>query len=606
MNKIFLYFLLFMLQSMISMHAQVVFSEDFGTSELPTSTNDFGRKQSPYMPSGSFGYGTSYANTSNALAYKIDDNYYAVVAPGYIRAGINPNNSGTWWTPAYDQPNTVTDHSGNTNGAAMIINAGNTLAPFYERTVTIEENSFYKASLWIYIVNTPVRIAIDIKDLSGNVLTTLNTDALTDASYKGKWFEIPIYFKSNINCSSDRVRVVFRNDYSQTNGNDYYIDDLSLSEISQAEYEAANGPADPIPCPITPCYAGDTAPTVSTNLLTFIDPATGVDLGTATSATPPAGASLVWYNNADHLGTALSASQIANAPEGTYYAFFYDATYECFSPASAAVKVQKYCISPNENKGFNATNGQSTTFTLQPTDVGFQLDIYKIDNSLNIKVNGTLLTNLELDFQSNHSARTLRFKNPTNYYGAGGIPEIWNIAGNVTTPVLRIIIRKNGTVSFYGAKATGGPLYELELFNGAALNTYTWNTAATNTISIGQKRDGPTYITGRGIALQSMPCKCTVTGNTEAGGSPTKVGITNQSKQAGWPENIPNGFLALESQQAGFVITRVNKVSDITSPKDGMMAYDITDKCVKLYRLVDTVNNMGEWKCIKQNCNQSK
>ncbi|MEN2434120.1 hypothetical protein AAH994_01710 [Weeksellaceae bacterium A-14] len=606
MNKIFLYFLLFMLQSMISMRAQVVFSEDFGTSEYPTSTNDFGRKPSSYMPSGSFGYGTSYVNTTNALAYKIDDNYYAVVAPGYIRAGINPNNSGTWWTPAYDQPNTVTDHSGNTNGAAMIINAGNTLAPFYERTVTIEENSFYKASLWIYIVNTPVRIAIDIKDLSGNVLTTLNTDALTDASYKGKWFEIPIYFKSNINCSSDRVRVVFRNDYSQTNGNDYYIDDLSLSEISQAEYEAANGPADPIPCPKTPCDAGDTAPTVNTNLLTFFDPATGANLSTATSATAPTGASLVWYNNANHLGTALSASQIANAPEGTYYAFFYDATYECFSPASAAVKVQKYCISPNENKGFNATNGQSTTFTLQPTDVGFQLDIYKIDNSLNIKVNGTLLTNLELDFQSNHSARTLRFKNPTNYYGAGGIPEIWNIAGNVTTPVLRIIIRKNGTVSFYGAKATGGALYELELFNGAGLNTYTWNTSTTNTIIIGQKVDGPTHISGRGIALQSMPCKCTVAGSTETGGNPTKVGITNQTKQAGWPENIPNGFVALESQKAGFVITRVNKVSDIADPKDGMIAYDIADKCVKLYRLVDTVNNMGEWQCIKQNCNQSK
>ncbi len=610
MNKTFLYFILFLMQSLTIVQAQEVFSENFGTSPSPTAENDYGRSPSSYMPSGSLGYGTSYANTNNASAYKIDDNYYAVVAPGYIRAGIDPANSGTWWTPAYDQPNTVTDHSGNTNGAAMIINAGETLAPFYERTVTIEEDSYYKASLWIYIVNTPVRIAIDIKDLSGNTLTTLTTDEITDASYKGHWFEIPIYFKSNKNCAGNKVRVVFRNDKSERSGNDYYIDDLSLTKIS-AYPDGVSGTD--IACPITPCNAGDTAPSVSTNLLTYFDPTTGADLSTAASATPsiPTGATLVWYNNADHVGNALSNTEVANAPEGIYYAFFYDATYECFSPASAAVTVKKYCVSPYQNKGFTTTNGQSTTYELKPTDVGFQLDIYKIDNSLNVTVNGTAITNLELDFQSNHNTtggnlRTLRFKDPQAYYGAGGIPEIYNITGTATTPVLRIIIRKDGTVSFYGTKATGGALYELELFNGAGLNTYTWNTSTTNTIIIGQKVDGPTHISGRGIALQSMPCKCTVAGSTETGGNPTKVGITNQTKQAGWPENIPNGFVALESQKAGFVITRVNKVSDIADPKDGMIAYDIADKCVKLYRLVDTVNNMGEWQCIKQNCNQSK
>ena len=613
MKKINLLFILFFLLTATCVHAQQVFYEDFGTSPFPTSSNDYGRKQSPYMPTGGFGYGTSYVNTNNALIYKIDDNYYAVVAPGYIRAGINPSNSSSWWTPAYNQTGTVKDRSGDTDGAAMVLNAGETLAPFYERTVTIDENSYYKTSMWIYIVNTPVRIAIDIKDLSGNILTTLTTPEMTDASFRGHWFEIPLYFKSNINCKSDKVRVVYRNDKKEKSGNDYYIDDLSLNKITEAEYVAVGGPSTPVPCPVTPCNAGNIAPQINTNLLKFFDPATGVNLNSAfnTVPTPPTGSLLVWYNNAAHLGTALTNAQIANAPEGTYYAFFYDATHECFSPASAPVKVQKECVSPNENKGFNATNGNSTTFTLLPTDIGFQLDVYRIDNSLNVKFNNTLLTNLELDFQSNHNTtggnlRTVRFKNASGYYGAGGIPEIWNIAGDVTNPVLRIIIRHDGTVSLYGSKSNYGPLYELELFNGAALNSYTWNTAATNTIIIGQKVDGVTYITGRGIALQSMPCKCTAAGSTSAGGTPTKMGITNQSKQAGWPENIPNGFITLESQEAGFVITRVNKVADITDPKDGMMAYDITDHCVKLFRLVDTVNNMGEWKCIKQGCNQSK
>lgn len=138
---------MFILQCFINFQAQEVFNEDFGTSEFPSGTNDYGRSQSPYMPAGSFGYGTSYVNTNNALAYKIDDNYYAVVAPGYIKAGINPSNSSTWWTPAYNEANTVMDHSGTQSGALMVINAGNTLAPFYQRDITIQENSYYKASM---------------------------------------------------------------------------------------------------------------------------------------------------------------------------------------------------------------------------------------------------------------------------------------------------------------------------------------------------------------------------------------------------------------------------------------------------------------------------
>lgn len=594
--------LLFVWYSSSSLSAQVVFSEDFGTSDFPTSSNDYGRKQSDYMPASSFGYGTSYANTSNALAYKIDDNYYAVVAPGYIKAGINPSNSSTWWTPAYNETGTVTDHSGTQAGAAMIINAGTTLAPFYQRTVPIEEGSYYKASMWLYIVNTPVRIAIDIKDLSGNTLTTLTTPAMTDASYKGRWLEVPIYFKSNTGCASSMLRVVFRNDYSETNGNDYYIDDLSLTKIS-AFPTGSSGLT--IPCPITPCNAGSTAPVVNNPLLTYSSPSTGANLSNAfnTTPVPPTGATLVWYNNANHVGTALTDAQVGNAPEATYYAFYYDAIHLCFSPASSPVKVQQLCVNSVNSTGFNASAGASTTFTLNPTDKGFQLDVYGIDNSLNIKINGTLLTTQEIDFQSNHTQRSARFADGT-YYGQGGIPEIWNVAGNGTTPVLRFIIRNDGTVAMYGSKTNNGTLLPLQLINGNALNAYTWNTSSNNTIVIGQVVDGPTNIKGRGMGLKNVPCKCTDPANTATGGIPTKVGITNQTKLGGWPESVPNGFLALESQKSGFVITRVANTAAITDPKNGMMVYDISANCVKLYRLVDTLNNMGEWKCISKSCNQ--
>ena len=102
------------------------------------------------------------------------------------------------------------------------------------------------------------------------------------------------------------------------------------------------------------------------------------------------------------------------------------------------------------------------------------------------------------------------------------------------------------------------------------------------------------------------PCAtCTKPGDlSTTGGVKTKVGITVQQKQTDWPEKIPNGFIALESKEKGFVITRVLKVGggnggapDLTNdsvkdPKEGMLVYDKTAQCVKLY-------NGTIWKCIQ-------
>lgn len=75
----------------------------------------------------------------------------------------------------------------------------------------------------------------------------------------------------------------------------------------------------------------------------------------------------------------------------------------------------------------------------------------------------------------------------------------------------------------------------------------------------------------------------------------SKVGITIQQKQDAWPENIPNGHIALESKTKGFVITRVVNQNAIADPKEGMLIYDIAAACVKLY-------NGTVWNCIKKNC----
>ncbi len=89
---------------------------------------------------------------------------------------------------------------------------------------------------------------------------------------------------------------------------------------------------------------------------------------------------------------------------------------------------------------------------------------------------------------------------------------------------------------------------------------------------------------------------CTQPPNNSPANMITKIGITTQSKQSGWPENIPNGAVALESKTKGFVITRTQS-SSIANPVEGMLIYDTVSKCMKLY-------NGTSWSCVIRSCNQ--
>lgn len=88
-----------------------------------------------------------------------------------------------------------------------------------------------------------------------------------------------------------------------------------------------------------------------------------------------------------------------------------------------------------------------------------------------------------------------------------------------------------------------------------------------------------------------------------AAGTPVKHGIT-LLKRAGadngnWPMNRSSAHTALESNTKGFVITRVptSGLSAITTPVEGMMVYDTTAKCLKIY-VVDNNNSANSgWKC---------
>lgn len=89
-----------------------------------------------------------------------------------------------------------------------------------------------------------------------------------------------------------------------------------------------------VTCPT--CQAGSTAPTVSSTAIGNTCPSTTVNLGNLITNTIPTNTRLVWYTNADRSGNPV-AMPVTTA--GTYYAFFYDAANNCYSPASAGVTV---------------------------------------------------------------------------------------------------------------------------------------------------------------------------------------------------------------------------------------------------------------------------
>lgn len=199
---------------------------------------------------------------------------------------------------------------------------------------------------------------------------------------------------------------------------------------------------------------------------------------------------------------------------------------------------------------FSVANGDTHTFNAPETDLGFVFDIYELDNSFNLNINGVDLATNEIDFQSNHPARNIRFADGDEY--GIDVPEIWAMTGNSTTPIVRIRIGPSGNVSMLGCKIQGGPLEQLVPFNGTTFNLITWNTDASNTVIVSQLVDGATYVTGNGSGYKKGFC------------DPDGDGISNEldldADGDGCPDAIEGAgdFTADDLEEASGILTTQN------------------------------------------------
>lgn len=60
-----------------------------------------------------------------------------------------------------------------------------------------------------------------------------------------------------------------------------------------------------------------------------------------------------------------------------------------------------------------------------------------------------------------------------------------------------------------------------------------------------------------------------------------------------------SGHTVLESNTKGFIITRMttDELSNIEEPLDGMLIYDTTEGCLKIYTVDDEDDTNSAWKC---------
>ena len=175
--------------------------------------------------------------------------------------------------------------------------------------------------------------------------------------------------------------------------------------------------------------------------------------------------------------------------------------------ASITIQVGNVCTEDVAGESFDLKDGNSVTFNQPGTNYGFQFDIYTLDNSFNLNINGVDIAIQELEFQSAAtSGINVQFKDG-DQYETDTSGAIWQMTGTAAAPLVRVVISPSGVVSMFGSKTSGGSLSPLELINGNSFNTVAWNANSTNTVIASQAVvGGATNMSGYGSGKNIVSC----------------------------------------------------------------------------------------------------
>lgn len=149
------------------------------------------------------------------------------------------------------------------------------------------------------------------------------------------------------------------------------------------------------------------------------------------------------------------------------------------------------------------------TFDAPAADAGFVFDVYELDNSFNMTINGVDLATQEIQFQSGvvNYPQNIRFKSNGSRWGENGVPQIYSLGSSTnSTPIIRITIGPDGSVSMMGRRSLTSNLEPLELYGGTRFNNITWKTTGSNTVVATMLVTGTTVMRGLGVGKKIIPC----------------------------------------------------------------------------------------------------
>lgn len=424
---------------------------------------------------------------------RIKNGYYAVLPPGYVQMGIPTTDSwsvGLWdpnaptndptiansnydWTPAWDKVNSIRDMSGAVNGSAFLVRgnnaSNNSVKPFYEfdLSTTVEKDKVYSLNLYSYV--TYHNKDYMLMDVVDNV--TGHIYATVPLKYPGPGLP-PGASPEGFSLGWVPLQASFS----------FSEDDCAVLGEDLDIKIAIRGSHDPL-----------------------------LDVGKGFGHTLLD--NIMFTSEKVGQGCATNVAGITCADD---------------------------CYRDINGEGFEwrheegeLTNGIVLTkeFNQPGSDGGFVLDIYKLDSSFNMNINGVDLFDEEIEFQAGNPGNSggttlvqnIRFKSDGAKWGTGALGGIWTINTGSTidltdrtnnpTPAIRVIIDRWGNAKMYGKRSTEAPLEELELFDKANsttvkyLSQVLWNEDTTNTIEVNQLVVGTTAMSGFGYGQEYKVCE---------------------------------------------------------------------------------------------------
>lgn len=217
-----------MFAAVATAQAQTVFLETFGNAQNRVDdANAEGRVIDPY-PNVSIGI-------TNAATGSVADGFYTVMSP----LSTSTSTGQSFWTE-------TEDHTGDTEGAVMVLNAGDTTDEIYVREFDMEPGKSYRVSAWRFVVNggadanhdDPINWAMgvvrDDRGAADDDYFLVEPENVASTT-RNEWEETVYEFSVPVDCDAmgENVPGIFTL-YNRTNivsGNDLYIDDIMVEEI---------------------------------------------------------------------------------------------------------------------------------------------------------------------------------------------------------------------------------------------------------------------------------------------------------------------------------------------------------------------------------------